>query len=266
MVAQPHDPQPHAEGDAALHHLHGGPHPRHGQGGQVDQAGPPDLDGRPERQPLPGLRRPQEHRQQGQVHLPEPAGWAPTRAGARRTSGPSTATACWSPPPGHVHTGGLWTDMWVKRPGARYAGPRLQQARHGLQPAQVPQEGADRPRRQGPSLQVARQVLRAHRPRVVGRRDDRHARQLAGRPEEGRRARDLGHLRDRAGLAGTSPWESWWPTWPRARRARTPSARRSTTRARSRTATSRRTASTAARRPTCRTRASSRRACSPAGR
>ena len=24
---------------------------------------------------------------------------------------------------GHVHSGGLWTDMWVKREGARYAGP-----------------------------------------------------------------------------------------------------------------------------------------------
>ncbi len=69
---------------------------------------------------------------------------------------------------GHVHTGGLWTDMWLTRPGARYAGPACAQARHGFEPAQVPQGVADRARQQGASLQVRARSTSSRRARCPG--------------------------------------------------------------------------------------------------
>ena len=75
---------------------------------------------------------------------------------------------------GHLHPGGLHTDLKVRR--------------HGRTVAAVPLE---------------REVLRARGRRVLGRRDDRHAAGLEGEGPEGRRAlgqRDLRHAGAR----------SWW--------------------------------------------------------
>ena len=238
------------------------------QGGEVDQAGAPDLDGRPERQPLPGLRHPQGHGQQGQVHLPEPAeGRLPARA-CRRTSGPWTATACWWPPPVTCTPAACGPTCGSTRPGARYAGPALRQARHRFEPSQVPQGVADacaatRPISSSPSAKY----FEPARPGVLGRRDDRR-RPTTGAWPSRRATRSRSPRPTRPSCAVLVRVDGdHGRLHGRGRRGQEPvQARRSTTRARSRTATSRRTASTAARRPSCPTRASSLRASSPAGR
>ena len=116
MVAQPHDPQPDAQADEAVHHLHRRLHPGHGarRPSRSEPVRPIWMDVA-ERQPLPGLRHPQGHGQQGQVHLPERAKSAYPRGAPKNKwtvdrDGVLVATA------GHVHTGGLWTDMWLHAP------------------------------------------------------------------------------------------------------------------------------------------------------
>ena len=90
----------------------------------------------------------------------------PTAAARRATRGRPTTTARSSAPPGHLHPGGLWTDLKVTRAGRTVRG-----------------------------LPLARALLRARRRGLVGRLDDRDAAQLARRGQEGRRALGLGHLR-----------------------------------------------------------------------
>ncbi len=77
----------------------------------VDHAGPPDVDGRGGHQGLPGLRRDQGHRQEGQVHVPE-----------RRARRREEATI------GPAHSG-----RWTKRRDARGHGgaPPSGRALHG---------------------------------------------------------------------------------------------------------------------------------------
>ena len=102
-----------------------------------------------------------------------------------------------------------------------------------------------------------RQVLRARRPRVVGRRDDRHARQLARRPEEGRHARDLNATYE-------TKLASWYESMgimvaymAEGKKGKNPFRSKVNHKGKVTHGHLRRTASTAARRPNCRTRASS---------
>ena len=94
LAPQPHDPQPHAGGDRGLHGLRdrlragdltcGEAHPTHA----------PGVDGRDERQPVPGLRR-REGRRAAEAATPSRT-TNPARTAADRsaTSGRSIATAC----------------------------------------------------------------------------------------------------------------------------------------------------------------------------
>ncbi len=72
---------------------------------------------------------------------------------------------------GHLHPGGLNTDLWVEREGRKVNIFRSQ-----------------------------RDLLRTRRRRLVGRRDDRDEARLAGRTQEGRRRHHDGRLRHEQGL------------------------------------------------------------------
>ena len=90
---------------------------------------------------------------------------------------------------GHLHPGGLWTDLELTRDG-----------------------------RTVPLFRSEAEVLRAGRGGVLGRRDDRHADRLARRRAQGRRAVGVGHLRHDAARRGTSRWGSCrWRSTPAAR-------------------------------------------------
>ena len=78
---------------------------------------PPGVDGCAERQGLPGVRR--VPRAGDGTPSPTPTSDDPTPAVARRTNGPSIATARSSRPPGHLHPGGLHTDLWSNATGRR---------------------------------------------------------------------------------------------------------------------------------------------------
>ena len=141
-----------------------------------------------------------------------------------------------------------------RRQGAR---GQVRAGQDGQGRQEVSSQVATRQGRQGPPVQVGRQVLRACRRGVVGRRDDRDAARLEGRGQAGRRARPRPPPTAPSAAPGGSRWGSWSPTWPtRPGRARTPTAHASTSPASPRTGTCARTATTAGRRPTCPTRAS----------
>ena len=89
---------------------------------------------------------------------------------------------------GHVHTGGLSTDLWLMRSGARYEGPKCNQraTRKLRQQCWAPRPARSRQPR--PPLPLQGQVLRAARPRLMGRGDDRFTTGLDGPGPGGRRA------------------------------------------------------------------------------
>ena len=66
---QPHDPQPDAGADAGVHGLRRGLRAEGLTRRPRDALRSPDLDGRPERQPLPGLQRRKGLRRQGPLHV-----------------------------------------------------------------------------------------------------------------------------------------------------------------------------------------------------
>ena len=76
---------------------------------------------------------------------------------------------------GHLHPGGLHTDLWVRRKGARIAKPACA-SKSSAERAQALQ--GERPARAGqqrPPVPIQGEVLRAGRRGVLGRGDDRHA-------------------------------------------------------------------------------------------
>ena len=163
---EPHDPQPHADADGRLHHLRPRLHPR--------------RDARPTRtsrtSPRSGSTWSAASTRSSTSTRAPAAPIAATRTPTRRrrasagaAAGPSSRTACSSATAGHLHPGGLWTDLKLTRGGPHGAG--------------VPLE---------------REVLRAGRRGLVGRGDDGDAAELARRRAQGRRAVDLGHLRHAA--------------------------------------------------------------------
>ena len=86
-------------------------HPEDVAGGEGHQAGPADLDGRPQRPALPGLQRQEGLRQEGRSSPTRRRSPTPTRAGKQNEwtvdrDGVLVATA------GHLHPGGLHTDLW----------------------------------------------------------------------------------------------------------------------------------------------------------
>ena len=191
-AAQPHDPQPDAGADAGLHHL------RDRLRAQGLARGARDPPGATRSgwtcrtagsYPVFNVRK--GSGQQGPLHVsrrrqnpygggPKKNQWVVDRPGVL------VATA------GHLHPGGLYTDL-------KCAAARADRAA-------VPLPG---------------QVLRAGGRGVVGRRDDRHAARLAGEGAEGRRAVGQRDLRPSAAPGG-SRWGSWSSTWPTAGRAKNP--------------------------------------------
>ena len=70
LAAQPHDPQPHAAADEAVHQLHDRLHPGYLARGQGHRAGAADLDGRRERQLYPVFDVRRGSGKDGTLHLP----------------------------------------------------------------------------------------------------------------------------------------------------------------------------------------------------
>ena len=178
---EPHDPQPHADAHGRLHHLRPRLHPR--------------RDARPTRDvkdvstvwldviggSLPGLRRPQGRRRRATAAT-RTRDEAPARASARaRPLDASTQDGVLVGTAGHLHPGGLWTDLKVTRGGQHGAG--------------VPLEG---------------EVLRAGRRRLVGRGDDGDAGGLARR----RRARATCCRSRPPTTRGARPGTSRWGSCP----------------------------------------------------
>ena len=95
---------------------------------------------------------------------------------------------------GHVHQGGLSTDLWLRRRGASYSGPRC--AKRADRGEASPLQGgrAVGARQPGAPVQVDGEVLGAGGPGVVGCEHDGHRAGLAGGTQEGRHARGLHHL------------------------------------------------------------------------
>ena len=159
---------------------------------------------------------------------------------------------------GHVHTGGLYTDLFLHRPGASYAGPKCNSKPKAAQRRacweKAPRVNGDRVH----LFRSARQVLRAGGAGLMGRGDEGHPPGLEGPGAQGRHARDPGHLRDQAGLLVRVDGDHGRLHGRRHRAAAIHTRPRSTTPARSPTDTCPRTRSTAARRPTCPTPASCR--------
>ena len=161
LAPERHDPQPHAEADAGVHDLTRSTSSRRLGGRARDQARAPDLDGRAERPRLSGVQRAEGHRREGRVHLSRRPR-TPTAAASKKNQwivdrpGVLVATA------GHVHPGGLHTTLVAGR-GSRCA--------RGKAAAKA---------RATPLFRVGGEVLRARRPRLVGRGHDGHTEELAG--------------------------------------------------------------------------------------
>ena len=151
---------------------------------QRHQAGAADLDGRAERQHLPGLRRAQGHAART-ASTPTPTTPTDLRAAARRrTSGPSTATACSSPPPATSTPAACTTTSGCSATRCRAGADGTARSAGHPDTAHL--------------FRSVRQVLRAGGRGVVGRGDDGHPAGLARRGAEGRHALDHRHLRHQA--------------------------------------------------------------------
>ena len=177
---QLHAPQPLARGRADLDHLHPGLRARHRAGGRRHQAGSSPLDGRAERQRLPGVRRAARQRHRRSLHL------------SRRRRGPLRRRPGAQPP--HGHRGhGPHRLQWPPPPRRHPERPlRRAGRRRGRRRGHGPQRRTHRHR---PPLLRGGRVLRARRCRLLGRLDPCHERGLPRRAEEGRRARDHRDLR-----------------------------------------------------------------------
>ena len=195
---QPHDPQPHLEGDEARHPVHDRLHPRHrARGGEHDR-GAADLDGRPERQQLPGVRRPPRLGGQGrEVHLPaRRQGPLPRRPPQERLDrGPRRRPDQHRRPRPHRRP--------LHRPLAEPSGRQIRRAevQHqapGRRPASLLGEGPSGQGRHRAPVPLTRQVLRAGGPGLLGRQHEGHPRRLDGPGAQGRQALDPGDLRDEA--------------------------------------------------------------------
>ena len=216
---QPHDPQPHADAGEGLPDDGDRLHPRHGAGGGGHHGGQDALDGRPGPHAVSGLQRRPQLGQGGQGYVyPDDDPKAYKRAPRIRNRWVVDHDATLVGTIGHVHPGGLCTDLWLKRGGRRRN--LFRSNAHYFEPA-------------GPDL--------------VGPGDGRHAAGVEGRRQEGRRALDHGDLRDASAAPGTSRWGSC-PS--RSRRgppaASTRSAGRSTSARCSATGACRRTSTPAA--------------------
>ena len=130
---------------------------------------------------------------------------------------------------GHVHTGGLSTDLYLHRDGAKYAGPRCKSKPKARQRRACRKKTPRRRGRTGPPLPLGGQVLRAGRPGFMGRQHEGDARATGGsRSARGTRSRSQPTTRPRS-APGMSRWGSWSSTWPTAAAARIPTRRGSTT-------------------------------------
>ena len=136
LAPQLHDPQPHADAGEGVITYDIDFIPTDVAGGEGDQAGAPDLDGRAERQALPGVRRAEGHGQE-RASTPIPndgpdavrGGDAAERVDRRPRRRPHRHG-------GHLHPGGLHTDLWLQRrargPAARARRTKAAvDARHG---------------------------------------------------------------------------------------------------------------------------------------
>ena len=108
---------------------------------------------------------------------------------------------------GHLHPGGLYTDLYLRRTGRRLRkagcdGPE------GRGPQALRAERAARPGRPGAPVPVEGQVLRAGGSGVLGRCDDRHTARLAREGARGRRALDHAPPTTPAARPGGSRWGS----------------------------------------------------------
>ena len=226
-------------------------HPEDLARGARHQAGAPDLDGRRERPALPGLqraRRAPARRASSRTPTTSPP---PTAAAASRTSGPSDRDGVLVATAGHLHPGGLHTDLWVRRQRrARWPRPpaRARAVAQGAQALQgeTPRAGC------GSNAHLFRSNAKYFEPAgavswdvaMTGTR-----RRLEGEDPQGRHAldqRDLQHQARR--LVGVDGDHGRLHGRHRAR-ARTRSRSASTTPASRPTATSPRTTTTAAARP-----------------
>ena len=117
---------------------------------------------------------------------------------------------------GHVHTGGLSTELYLNRDGAKYAGPEVQEAEEAEAGAeeeleqeaqarlqeeaeadpQMSLEAAERKGRPGRALHLPGQVLRQPPARLMGRGDGRHQTELARGGQGRRHPRAADDLRD----------------------------------------------------------------------
>ena len=194
--AERHDPQPHARSDAALLRLRDrlraqGLAARHAGSARCGRSGWTWRTAGATRSSTCG-RAPAD---KGRYTYPNDAR-SPYRGGPKKNQwvvdrpGVLVATA------GHLHPGGLYTDLKVRRG-----------------------------RRTRAAVPVGGQVLRAGRRGLLGRRDDRHASRLAREGPEGRCPVHERDLRHKARLVVRSRWGSWSPTWRTGGRARTRSRR-----------------------------------------
>ena len=97
---------------------------------------------------------------------------------------------------GHVHTGGLYTDLSLSRPGAKYAGPKCN-TKHNAERRRSCWDRAPRVKGEPrPPVPLQREVLRAGRPGLLGHGDEGNPAGLDGAGQEGRHPRHPGDLRD----------------------------------------------------------------------
>ena len=181
LAAQPHDPQPHAGGDPGLHHLGDGLHPARHEGGTRDEGGQGAMGRRDGGQRLSGVRRHRGHGPRRARHLPRRRSQRLRRRRRAQPVARRSHDATLVGTAGHLHPGGLWTDLKLTRARAH-----------------------------GGGLPLARALLRARRRGVLGRVDDRHAADLASRAEEGRRASRCRRPTTCRTRRGTRRWRSWW--------------------------------------------------------
>ena len=136
------------------------------------------------------------------VHLPRPDATDPYDGGRRRTSGPSTATACCSRPAGHLHPGGLHDDLWVDRAG-RDRPPGRRRARASPTPRTCSRRSRTTT---SPPAPCRWDVVDVARPSPTG----------ACTVHKGDMLSTSTRRTTRSSRRGTSRWGSWSSGWPTA--------------------------------------------------
>ena len=240
-----------------LHGLRDRLHPEDLAQGARDQAGPPDLDGRRERLVLPGLQRGEGRGREGLYTYPndEPAAYQGGRKQQRVDGRPRTA--CSSPTAGHLHPGGLHTDLWVRRQGARIAEAGLREQELGQ--ARASAASANAPRGRGSNAHLFRSNAKYYEPAgavswdvaMTGTRHD-----WAVKVQQGRHALDQRDLRHQARRLVGVDGDHGRLHGRAAARARTPTRSASTSPASRPTGTCAENNNHGGGRPTCPTRAS----------